>query len=217
MHSSRTELYHFRPLYLLLFYAAVYVAITFVNNNYILNSTLYYNSLSDHLPIAQVNVVMESMKRWEWLGYLLCLFIVPAKALLVSACIYTAMALGENKITFPTVFRVVLVAELIPLTAALARMGWLLIHNASSLQEMQYFYPLSLLSLFKAGSLPAWCLYLFQLLNVFEILYWLALAFGIRQFLLRSFGESLRLVSVSYGFGLFVWVVIIIFVQIQIS
>jgi len=217
MQSSRTELYHFRPLHLLLFYGAAYAAITFISNHYVLNSTLYYNSLGDRLRAAQVDLILQSMKKWEWLGYLSCFIIVPLKALLVSACIFTAIALGREKISFATVFKIVLIAEFIPLTAALSRVIWLMIHSAPTLQEMQYFYPLSLLSLFRAGSLPAWCLYLFQQLNVFEILYWLALAYGLRQFILRSFRESLRLVSVSYGLGLFVWMILVVFIQVQIS
>ena len=217
MQSSRTELYHFRPLYLLVFYGAAYAAITWANNHYVLSSTLYYNSLGDHLPVAQIDQIMERMKSWEWLGYPFCFLIVPIKALLVSACIFTAISLGNEKMPFAAVFKVVLIAELIPFTAMLIRTAWLMTHNPSTLAEMQYVYPLSMLSLFKAGSLPVWCLYLFQLLNVFEIGYWLALAYGLRQFIMRSFGESLRLVSVSYGLGLFVWTVIIVFIQIQVS
>jgi len=217
MNNSRTELYHFRPQYLLLFYGMVYAVTTFLNNHYILNSSLYYNSMSAQLSTGQVAGILEGLKKWEWLGYLFSPLIVPIKVLLVSACIYTAMVLGKDNISFATIFRVVLVAELIPLLATLVRIGWFLIYPASTLQEIQYFYPLSLLSLFKAGSLPAYSLYVLQLLNVFEVLYWLALAFGLRQFIRRSFGESLRLVSISYGLGLFVWIIIIAFVQVQIS
>ena len=217
MKSSQTELYHFRPIYLLLFYAAVYALMTFLNNHYIVNSSLYYNSLSAQLTAGQVTGIFETLKKWEWVSCLLSTLIVPLKALLVSACIYTAIVLGNDKISFATVFRIVLVAEFIPLLAALVRICWLLIYPASTLQDIQYFYPLSLLSFFKAGSLPAYCLYVLQQMNVFEVLYWLALAFGLRQFVRRSFGESLRLVSVSYGLGLFVWIVIIVFVQLQIS
>jgi len=200
-----------------LFYAAAYATITYLNNHFVLNSSLYYNSLGDHLPVAQVNTILQGMEKWEWLAYVFCLFIVPLKALLVSACIYTAIALGTDKISFSTVFRIVLVAELVPLIAMLTRTCWLLFYPPSSLQDLQYFYPLSLLSLFKTGSLPGYCLYALQLLNAFEVLYWLALALGLRHFILRSFGESLRLVSVSYGLGLFVWVTLIVFIQVQIS
>jgi len=217
MKSSQTDLYHFRPIYLLLFYGAVYALMTLLNNHYILKSSLYYNSLGAQLTAGQVTGIFETLKKWELVSCLLSTLIVPLKALLVSACIYTAIVLGNDKISFATVFRIVLVAELIPVLAALVRICWFLIYPASTLQDIQYFYPLSLLSLFKAGSLPAYCLYVLQQMNVFEGLYWLALAFGLRQFVRRSFGESLRLVSVSYGLGLFVWIVIIVFVQLQIS
>lgn len=217
MQSSRTELYQFRPLYLLVFYGAAYAAISWLNNHYVLSSTLYHDSLSDHLQVAQVDQIVERLKSWEWLSYLFCFLIVPIKALLVSACIFTAVSLGSEEVSFGAVFRVVLIAEIIPFMAMFARTVWFMVHVPSTLAEMQYVYPLSILSLFKAGSLPVYCLYLFQLLNVFELGYWLALAYGLRQFIKRSFGQSLQLVSVSYGLGLFVWIVVIVFIQIQAS
>lgn len=217
MTNKQTNLYNFKPLYLMLFYAVFYAAVTYINGHYLVNSAMYYNSLGGQMSVEQIGTMLDFAHKWEWLSYTLCPFIIPLKALIITACIYTATALGRDRIAFVDIFKVVLVAELIFLVADVIKIGWFLLHRAETLQEMQYFYPLSLLFFFKPGSVPSWSIYALQLVNLFEVAYWLALAFGLRILLSRSFGHSFKLVSASYGLGLCLWLVALVFIQLQMS
>ncbi|MFN7839937.1 MAG: hypothetical protein ACK5QG_18395, partial [Bacteroidota bacterium] len=62
-----------------------------------------------------------------------------------------------------------------------------------------------------------WLVYPIQLLNVFELLYWIALAWQLQEVLEKPFAESLGFVAKTYGVGLAVWVVVVMFLTVSIS
>jgi hypothetical protein len=83
--------------------------------------------------------------------------------------------------------------------------------------DIQTFYPLSLLNLLEVKDIPQWLLYPLQVINIFEVLYWLILAYGLSLVAKERLPKMLWLVAFSYGIGLFVWVVFITFITINLS
>lgn len=80
------------------------------------------------------------------------------------------------------------------------------------------FYPLSALNLFDYEQVEPWLLYPLQVLNVFELLYWFALAYGITRVLPEyDLGRAMGLVLSSYGVGLLVWVATVMFLTLTYS
>ena len=85
------------------------------------------------------------------------------------------------------------------------------------LNDLQAFYPLSLLNLFETQELDKWLIYPLQLVNLFELVYWLVLAYGVSQVIEMPMQRAFGIVAASYGSGLLVWVVFIMFLTISLS
>ena len=91
-------------------------------------------------------------------------------------------------------------AEAIFLLPAIIKLLWFaFVQTDYTLEELQYFYPLSLLNLFEVGELEAWWVYPFQVINVFEIGYWIVLAYALSKLLSKSFNNALGFVMSTYG------------------
>jgi hypothetical protein len=115
-------------------------------------------------------------------------------------------------------FQIVLIAEFLFILPSLIKLIWFLFFETDyDLADLQTFYPLSLLNLIDTESIPQWSLYPIQLLNVFEVVYWCILAYGIALVAKERWPKMLGLVASSYGVGLFVWVVFITFITINLS
>src|SRR5690606_35099916 len=83
-----------------------------------------------------------------------------------------------------------------------------------SLEDFQYFYPLSLLSVVDYKQVDALWYYPLQLLNVFELLYWIALGWGLHTIIQKDFDRSLRIVLGSYLPALVLWIVVVMFLTV---
>ena len=65
--------------------------------------------------------------------------------------------------------------------------------------------------------LEAWFIYPFQVLNLFELAYWLILAFYIGKATKTNMDNGLKIVASSYGLALFLWVAVIMFFTLNYS
>ena len=89
------------------------------------------------------------------------------------------------------------------------------LHLEFSLEYIQTFYPLSLLNLVVIENIPQYLIYPLQLINIFELAYWIVLAFLIKVYTNRSFDKSFSFVAGTYGVGLFAWVILVVFLSIN--
>jgi hypothetical protein len=71
--------------------------------------------------------------------------------------------------------------------------------------------------LFNPGKIPKYLVYPLQQFNVFEAVYWLLIAGGIRAFTQKSFAQSLKITAASYGIAMLIWCLVIVFIQLQFS
>ncbi|WP_332369080.1 hypothetical protein [Spirosoma telluris] len=109
-------------------------------------------------------------------------------------------------------------SELIFLLPILIKLLWFLfIKTDYDLNDLTLFYPLSLLNLVDAQTIPRYWLAPLQMLNLFEIAYWFLLAYGVADATGLSFKRSFGLVMSSYGVGLVLWVVLVMFLTITYS
>ena len=85
------------------------------------------------------------------------------------------------------------------------------------LEDIQYFYPLSALNIVGYQDLEPWFIYPFQTLNLFEVTYWLILAYFIGKATQTSMDQGLKIVAYSYGSALLLWVVTVMFFTLNYS
>ncbi|MGF7215397.1 hypothetical protein GGR92_001537 [Spirosoma lacussanchae] len=137
---------------------------------------------------------------------------------LVASCLSLGYYFATNRWAYKAFFRVAIQAELVLLLPALIKLLWFLfVQTDYSLQDLQVFYPLSLLNLLDVHSVEPYLFYPLQLLNLFELTYWLMLAYGVAEVVGWSWQRGLGMVAASYGSGLLVWVMFVMFLTVSLS
>ena len=179
---------------------------------------LVINSLAEQLTTEQIKIIINIQEKWQWLGHLL----IPLLLLLKTAIIATILDLGcflfGKEIKYKKLFNLVVKAEFIFLLVILVKTAWFYFFQTNySLEDLQYFYPLSALSIIGYEGLQPWFVYPFQVLNLFELAYWFILTYLLGKELESTTDKGLSIVASSYGVGLLIWVVGVMFLTLNMS
>lgn len=186
------------------------VNIAFTN---ILNlNEVFYNSLINTLSSEQIEGVLTFQKKWQWLSYVF----IPVLLLLKVAVIAVVIDLGcfffNKDIKYKKLFNIVVKAEFVFLLVIVFKTIWFYFFKTDyTFEDLQYFYPLSALSIVGYEGIKPWLIYPFQVLNLFEFAYWFILAYLLGKELGDDKDKSLSIVLSSYGTGLLIWVVGVVF------
>lgn len=155
---------------------------------------------------------------WEWLSYLILPIVLYLKILIIAAIIAMGTIFIEQKIKFSHIFNIVLKAEFIFLLPMVFKTAWFFFFKKEyTLEELQNYMPLSLESLFGYKNFEPWYIYPLQVINLFEVTYWIILSVLLAKLLQTTKSKALTLVASSYGVGLVIWVVGIMFLTLNIS
>lgn len=186
---------------------------------YILNTDLLiYNSLSEKLGKEQVLEILSLQKKWEWVGYLFTPIFILIKTTLISTALYIGTVFSNAKITFKSIFNKVVKAEFIFLLVPIFKIIWFyFLQTNYTLEDIQYFYPLSALTIFDYKELEPWLIYPLQTLNVFELVYIIILSYQIGTLTKTNADSGLKIVGSSYIPALLLWVTIVMFFTLNFS
>lgn len=193
------------------------VLIMFAINYLFVSDDLYYLSFGEQLATERIEKMMEFSKKWQWLGYVFIPIVVLIRVSFTAICIYTGQFLANLKVRFRDLFKVALIADFVFLLAGLIKLVILIFFKEVSIFDDLQFQPLSLMQLFDKGSVDALFIYPFSLISVFELLYWLVLAWLLMGVVEKPFNSSLKTVASSYGTGLLLWVLFIMFLTVNLS
>ena len=195
------------------------IIISKTGNNLLNIEELYYQSLTINLSDQQIDRIFEIQKKIQWLNYIVVPIIIAIKTILISSILYIGlMLLDMQKISFNKLWNIVLQAEFIFAFANICKIVWFYIFKTTyNLQEIQYFYPLSLLNIIDYSNLEIWFIYLFQVFNLFELSYIIFLAYRIGKSTNTNTDCGLKLIGVSYIPVLFLWVATVMFFTLNYS
>jgi hypothetical protein len=206
-----------KKLYFIVFLLIV-LAITFFTQKLLLTSSIIAEAFGSQLGNDRLDSLIEAQEKWGWITYVLLPFIYLLKFSLVAFCLYIGTLLVSNKVKFENIFHVVLLAEVVFLIPSILKLYWFLfVQPYYTIEDLQYFSPISLLSFVGYENVAKWSIYPLQLINVFELINWLLLAYGLHLVIKKPFKESLGVVTASYGTGLVLWVVFITFLTVSIG
>lgn len=193
---------------------------TFVVSQYVMTGELYYRSMGEQLTLDQIDQFLHTQNRYAWLSYPLLAAINMAKYALIAGILYTGVFLAGFKVPFGRTFKLVLVAEFVLLVPMIIKTIWFAVMATGySMDDLQFFYPLSLLSVVNPQAVdPIWH-YPLQVLNVFELGYWIVLGWGLHLAIRKEadFDRSLRIVLASYLPALLLWIVLVMFLTVTFS
>lgn len=124
----------------------------------------------------------------------------------------------DKEIKFKTLFNIVVKAEFVFLLVILCKTIWFYVFQQDyTLEDLQYFYPLSAINITGYDGLKPWFAYPLQTLNLFEVTYWILLAYLLGKELKITTDMGLNIVASSYGVGLLIWVVAVMFFTLNMS
>lgn len=206
----------FFSLFLLLTLSFLLVGI--ISEGMLNTQELLMNSLINQVSTNQVERIIRIQERWWWLGYALMPIILICKLAAVTLTLYTGVLLMEVEANFKKLFYLVIQAEFIFVASAFIKPLWLyFVQDGFSIEDLQYWQPISLLSILSRENLSSWSIYPLQLINIFELVYWLVLAYGLQILIRSSFKKALGIVAASYGTGLVLWAVFITFLTVSLG
>lgn len=192
--------------------------LAYLFNAVLVTDSLYYDYLGDQVAYERIRELLDFSAKWQWVGYLFIPLIYLLKFFIIAICLMTGVILFGYRARFKRLFHIAMIAEFVFLLPGLIKLVWFTwIHKNYSLEELQFFYPFSMLSWFGQENYEIWLHYPLQLINVFELSYWLMLSIGLGVLLKQNISKMFGLVAGSYGIGLLVWVVFITFLSIQYS
>ena len=199
-----------------------YLILTFVDKTFIVSESKIFDYLANKYPSSVVQNYMESQKKWWWVSYVTTPVLIGIKVLLVAFCLNFVKIISEKleDVQFRDILTVVLIAEFVFVIAGFYKFfNFYLVETDYTLETLQTYYPLSLINFKEAISTEKWLAYPLQLANVFELMYWGVLAWGIWQLADKkiSYQRSLGYVALTYGVGLLFWVGVVCFLILSVS
>ena len=177
----------------------LFVLLTFSINYLFLSEGIFYQSFGEQLAVDRIDKLFKMSQKWEWLGYIFIPIIVLIRVSFTAICLYIGCFLTNSQIRFRELFKVALLADFVFVLAGIAKLVILIFfRDVGKLEDLQ-FQPLSFLELFPRNSVDKLFVYPFSLLSIFELLYWLALAWLLSGLLEKPFDNALVRVASSYG------------------
>ncbi|WP_299821015.1 hypothetical protein [uncultured Pontibacter sp.] len=184
----------------------------------LITDELYYQSLDEKFSIDQITQLLNVQSKYEFASYILLVTFNLLKYGCITLILYIGIIIFGLKVKFNNVLKVVILAEFIFLIPLVLKFFWFYFFQSNyTLEDLQFFYPFSLLNIFDTGTISQIWVYPLQLLNIFEVIYWFFLAFGIKQLINSDFDKSLRLVLSSYLPAMLLWVVFIMFLTVTLN
>ena len=183
-------------------------------------NNLIYDTLLEQFTYQQVDEIFMNMRLWQYIGYLLIPLLITIKVYMISKCLDLGSYIFSKEIKFKKIFNIVVKAEFIFLLVIVLKTVWFYFFKQDySLQDLQYFYPLSLLNIIGYDGLVPWYIYPLQVVNLFEVAYWILLAYLLDNELNTPKNEhtGIKIVASSYGVGLLIWVVGVMFFTLSMS
>ena len=193
------------------------VLLAFAVSYLFISDDLYYLSLGEQLATERITSILDMVKKWQWLGYAFIPVIVFLRVSFTSICLFTGVFIANIKARFRDLFKVALLADFAFVASGFAKLVTLIFFKKVNTLEDLQFQPLSLMELFEHGSVDPLFVYPLSLVNLFELIYWLALAWLLTGIIEKPMGKTFKLVASSYGVGLLMWVIFVMFLTVNLS
>jgi hypothetical protein len=180
---------------------------------------LLYNSLAENLTSNQIERFFEMQNKWQWVGYLFIPVFVLLKTLIIASAVYTTVYFfNNNKTTFKSILNIILQAEFVFLLVPVLKIIWFYFFQTNyTLEDLQYFYPLSALNIIGYAGLEPWLIYPLQILNLFELAYIIYLAYLIGKLTSTHTDNGFKIIMYSYVPTMLLWVCVVMFLTLSMS
>ena len=184
----------------------------------LINEIVFFNTYSEQLTYERSVELFSFMKSYAWTSYLLCPLVLIIKFSVVSFAIYIGAFFCDmqKEITMRKVFTVVVACEAVFALASTSKLLWFIFFAGNyTLNDMSFFYPLSLINLFKQSEVAAYYVYPLQTVNLFQLAYIIMLAAGLAKVSSVKRDATDRIILITYLPAITIWIVFIVFLTID--
>ena len=211
-------LYRQKFYVLFIFYSVVGIAITIFLQHTLSIDQLIIEGYSDQLGEERIIELLGRQKNWQWLQYALIPLLLIVKFSLSAIPLFIGALYNDYKLSFKHCMQMIAVGEIVFVASSVAKFAWIYFFQESvSLEYIQFFSPLSLVNFFEPSELDIWFVYPLQVVNLFELTFWLILTKLIALKINGSFWKAFEFTLSSYGLGLLLWLLFISFLTLNIS
>jgi len=190
-----------------------------LSKNVLINETVFYNSFSEQLTYERAMNLFENMNRYSWISYLVTPLLLLIKFTVISLVLYMGVFFLNlhYKISFGVIFRIVIASDIIFVLAGVIKFLWFCFFAGNyELDDISFFYPLSLINLFKVSEVSRLWVFPLQSVNLFQAAYMLLLAYGLNKAGRIEKSESEKVVLFSYMPAFLFWIVLIMFISLDV-
>jgi hypothetical protein len=211
---SLNGIYHFVLI------TVCYLVLLWFSRNILINDLVFYNSYSEQLTYERALRLFEEMERLSWINYVAIPFVFLIKFILISIVLFIGIFFCSlnTSISFGSVFRTVIACEIVFVLAGMLKFLWFYFFVSDyDLNDLNFFYPLSLINLFRISEIDKVWIYPLQSVNLFQVIYILLLSSGLCITTRLRKTDSDKVVLLSYLPALSFWIVLIMFLSIDSS
>lgn len=202
----------------LLFLIILIITLNFCFKTILGFDELVINSLAEQLTTKQIEKALNFQQKWEWIAYLLLPLLLIIKVSIIALILDVGCFFFGKEIKYKKLFNIVTKAEFVFLGVIILKTIWFYVFQQDyTLEDLQYFYPLSALNVVGYEGLQTWFIYPFQVINLFEFAYWFVLSSLISKELKTTTSKGFSIVASSYGVALVIWVVGVMFLTLNMS
>lgn len=206
---------NFQLFFLVVF---LFLLVMFLSQNFLNSEELTYNFYAEQLAHDQIEQLLETQKKWEWLGYAIIPLMVLIRSSLVAICLSVGLFFydDENEYKFKKLLNITLWGELVLVSVGYVKLIYFVfIKTDYTLKDIQQYYPLSYTNFLDLEKIEPWLIYPLQTVNLFEIAYFFVLVYSLHELLKNNFWHSFEITAVSYGTGLVIWLGLVSFLTLN--
>jgi hypothetical protein len=198
----------------LLIYSSLFILFSFFSNYILYDDALFYKSFGETLGIDRIDALIKQQKIFQKISYGFIPILLLLRAFYTSICLVTGALFSEQELNFKQCFNIAIKADIIFLFEIMVKINYFSIVEINSLQDINTRL-FSILQL--VGVQETWMSYPLNILNIFELIYWILLALFFSNYTKKSFLSSMGFVAQTYILGLFLWVLLIMFIILNLT
>jgi hypothetical protein len=179
--------------YLFGLFCLLNILFLFLINDVIITDPQYFTGGNEN--------TVELFRNFYNVVYVINPIYVFIKIAFIASILKLGAALYCNlQLEFKQLFTLATISGFVLLLPDLIEVFWfMVIHTSYTMEEVKYFSPFSLYSLFGHAEISDSNKYMLALINPFEIIYWFVLIVGLKDLGAKSRQNGLKIVAGSYG------------------
>ncbi|MDO9341668.1 MAG: hypothetical protein Q7T72_14245, partial [Bacteroidales bacterium] len=158
--------------------------IIWLSKSVLINEIVFYNTFSEQLTYDRSLKLFEDLKRISWISYAFTPIMLLIKFSLVSLVLYIGIVFCniQDKVSLGSVFKIVIASEIVFVCAGFVKFLWFYLFAGNyDLNDLGFFYPLSLINFFKTAEVSRFWLFPLQTVNLFHLVYIISISYGLNK------------------------------------